>query len=166
MIRLAWNLAGKPASGVATARKGRCPSSRDRSLPGSRLTAPVHTVYPPPQYVRAKLVNPPFCREVETAYGRAVPGALILATSLIVAVLLWRGLEPWRPADAGRLAVVVGAAIVSPVVVIGAVAIAERAGGTAATFLAFFTGVVLIAYMFLAGAWALRFLADSAARYR
>ena len=42
----------------------------------------------------------------------------------------------------------------------------EATGGQVATFLGFASGVILIGYMVLAGAWALRFLADQAAQYR
>jgi hypothetical protein len=95
-----------------------------------------------------------------------VTGLLVLATSIAVAFFLGRGLEPWRPTDSKRLAFAVAAAIASPLVVTLIVSQVRAVGGQTATFLGFAGGVVLIGYMVLAGAWALRFLADQVAQYR
>jgi hypothetical protein len=95
-----------------------------------------------------------------------VTGLLVLATSIAVAYFLGRGLEPWRPIEPKRLAVAVGAAIAAPLVIGLIVSRVETAGGPLATFLGFASGVILIGYMVLAGAWALRFLAEQVAQYR
>jgi hypothetical protein len=95
-----------------------------------------------------------------------VTGLLVLATSIAVAYFLARGLEPWRPTDPTRLALVVATGIAAPLAVTFVVGRAHSAGGQVATFLGFAGGVILIGYMVLAGAWALRFLADQVAQYR
>ncbi len=96
----------------------------------------------------------------------AVTWLLVLATSIAVAFFLGRGLEPWRPTRLAWLAVALGAGIAAPLAVALIVARVESAGGEPATFLGFASGVILIGYMVLAGAWALRFLADQMAIYR
>lgn len=95
-----------------------------------------------------------------------VIGVLVLATSIAVAFFLGRGLEPWRPTDAKWLAVAVAAGIAAPLAVAWIVDLATNTGGQVATFLGFAGGVILIGYMVLAGAWALRFMADQVAQYR
>jgi hypothetical protein len=95
-----------------------------------------------------------------------VTGLLVLATSITVAFFLGRGLEPWRPTDSKRLSIAVAGAIAAPLVVSLIVSRVQDVGGQTATFLGFASGVVLIGYMVLAGAWALRFLADQVAMYR
>ena len=93
-------------------------------------------------------------------------GLLVLAAGIAVAFFLGRGLEPWRPTDSKRLAIAVAAAIAAPLAVRLIVSGVQAVGGQTATFLGFAGGVFLIGYMVLAGAWALRFLADQVAVYR
>jgi hypothetical protein len=95
-----------------------------------------------------------------------VTALLVLATSIAVAFFLGRGLEPWRPTDPKRLTLAVAAGVAAPLVVAFTIAQAQSFGGPAATFLGFAGGVILIGYMLLAGAWALRFLAEQVAQYR
>ncbi len=96
----------------------------------------------------------------------AVTGLLVLATSIAVAYFLGRGLEPWRPTSPTRLALAIAAGIAAPLLVAFLAARAQAAGTGVATFLGFAGGVILIGYMVLAGAWALRFLAEQVAQYR
>lgn len=93
-------------------------------------------------------------------------GLLVLATSIAVAFFLGRGLEPWRPTDLAPLGIALGVGVLSPLAVTWIVGEARDLGGPVATFLAFAAGVLLIGYMVLAGTWALRFLAEQAARFR
>jgi hypothetical protein len=95
-----------------------------------------------------------------------VTALLVLATSIAVAFFLGRGLEPWRPTDAKRLTLAVAGGVAAPLAVAFVIAQAQSVGGQAATFLGFAGGVILIGYMVLTGAWALRFLADQVAQYR
>jgi hypothetical protein len=95
-----------------------------------------------------------------------VTGLLVLATSIAVAFFLGRGLEPWRPTDVKRLTVAVAAGIAAPLAIAWIVDRAVGTGGQVATFLGFAGGVILIGYMVLTGAWALRFLAEQVAQYR
>ena len=93
-------------------------------------------------------------------------GLLVLATSITVAFFLGRGLEPWaadRHEAAGRRRGGRRRGAAGRRVIVSRV---EATGGQVATFLGFASGVILIGYMVLAGAWALRFLADQAAQYR
>ena len=99
-------------------------------------------------------------------YSRAVTGLLVLATSIAVAYFLGRGLEPWRPTDMTRLTLVIAGGVAAPLLVAFVAGRAQAAGTEAATFLGFAGGVILIGYMVLAGAWALRFLAEQVAQYR
>ena len=111
-------------------------------------------------------VTSPFPGILRSGYSRAVTGLLVLATSITVAFFLGRGLEPWRPTDTKRLTIAVAAAVAAPLLVAWIVSRVGTTGGQVATFLGFAGGVILIGYMVLAGAWALRFLADQAAQYR
>ncbi len=101
-----------------------------------------------------------------SGYSRAVTGLLVLATSIAVAFFLGRGLEPWRPTELKRLTLAVAVGIAAPLAVAFIAGRALAAGSEVATFLGFAAGVILIGYMVLAGAWALRFLAETAAQYR
>jgi len=95
-----------------------------------------------------------------------VTGLLVLATSIAVAYFLGRGLEPWRPTSLTRLTLAIAGGVAAPLLVAFVAGRAQAAGTEVATFLGFAGGVILIGYMVLAGAWALRFLAEQVAQYR
>jgi hypothetical protein len=90
---------------------------------------------------------------------------LVFVTSIAVAYFLGRGLEPWRPTSLTRLLVAVAGGVAAPLLVALIAGRAEAAGTEMATFLGFAGGVILIGYMVLAGAWALRFLVEQAAQF-
>ena len=90
----------------------------------------------------------------------------VLAVSVVIAALLYRGLEPWRPAAMRPLSLVVGSAMAVPVVIGVLSALAHSVDGVAVRFAGFAIGVTLIGYMLVAGGWALRFLAEQVATYR
>jgi len=90
----------------------------------------------------------------------------VFAVCVIVAALLYRGLEPWRPVALRPLSLVVGSAMAVPVVITTLSALAHAVDGVAVRFAGFAVGVTLIGYMLVAGGWALRFLAEQVATYR
>ena len=90
----------------------------------------------------------------------------MLVASLLVAFFLDRGLAAHRPADLGALAIAVGGALLAPVVVTIVAALVRGSEASVVRFGAFAVGVLLLGYMFAAGSWALRFLAELRAHAR
>jgi hypothetical protein len=90
----------------------------------------------------------------------------VLTVSLAVAALLYRGLEQWRPVELRTLSYAIAGAMAVPIVIGAVGAVAHAVGANAVRFAGFSVGIVLIGYMFVAGAWALRFLAEQMAAQR
>jgi hypothetical protein len=90
----------------------------------------------------------------------------VLTVSLAVAALLYRGLEQWRPVEIRTLSYAIAAAMAVPMLIAAVGGAAHAIDANALRFAAFSLGVLLIGYMFVAGAWALRFLAEQLAAQR
>lgn len=85
---------------------------------------------------------------------------IVLCASLLVAFFLSRGLDHHRPGSLRPITMAAGGAMLAPIVIGVIAAFARGLDDGALRFAAFAVGVVLLGYMFLAGAWLLRFLAE------
>ncbi len=91
---------------------------------------------------------------------------IVLSASLLVAFFISRGIAHHRPEELRPLSWATGGAIAAPIVIgVIATAVKDVSDGML-RFVAFAVAVVLLGYMFLAGAWLLRFLADQMALRR
>ena len=90
----------------------------------------------------------------------------VLVAALLIAYFLDRALAHRRPGDLRALGATLGAAILAPVpigLVAGAISPQTL---ESVRFLAFAFGLTALGYMFAAGSWAVRFLAELTARSR
>jgi hypothetical protein len=91
---------------------------------------------------------------------RRVSTLIVLGASLLVAFFLSRGMAHSRPNGLRPLTATTAAAIVAPLVITLLAAAARGWAHGVLRFGAFAIAVVLLGYMFLAGAWLLWYLAE------
>ena len=91
---------------------------------------------------------------------------IVLGASLLVAFFLSRGVEHHRPNSMRPLTIATGAAIIAPILITLLAGTARDWPDGLLRFGAFAIAIVLLGYMFLAGAWLLWFLAEQMAPRR
>jgi membrane-bound metal-dependent hydrolase YbcI (DUF457 family) len=97
---------------------------------------------------------------------RGVSTLIVLGASLLVAYFLSRGIAHSRPHSMRPLTLSTGGAIVAPLLITLLAAAAKDRPDDLLRFGAFAIAVVLLGYMFLAGAWLLWYLAEQMAPRR
>ena len=102
----------------------------------------------------------------DAAYVGDVQSITVLVASLLVAFFIARDLRERRPEEWRPLMLAVTGAMAAPIAIIAVATVARGSSTGAVHFLGFAIGVTLMGYMFVAGSWALRFLAAMTARMR
>ena len=92
--------------------------------------------------------------------------ALVIVTSCVVAFFLHRGLAERRPQDLKLLSYMICSALAGSIVVVLVADWAKDAAEIWPRLGAYSIGVLGIGWMFLAGAWAVLFLAEARAAFR